>query len=240
MLSHFYEMRTRFLFIIAGILIPLLIILPFANSLHSFFVSPLLKELPIGGQMIATSVTSPFFIPLKVAFYVAIAISLPHTLYQIWKFFQPGLYPQEKLIGGVAVVSSVLLFIIGAAFAFSFVIPTVLKFIVGTTPDGVAVMTEIESYLNFLISILLAFGISFQMPIIVVVIAVLGVVEVKTLKEIRGYVIVGAFVIGAIFTPPDIISQVMLAVPLCLLYELGVIISAVILSRNKSAYDLVK
>ncbi|ABE48814.1 twin-arginine translocase subunit TatC [Methylobacillus flagellatus] len=231
-LSHFYELRTRFIRIIAGMLVPLLAILPFANELHGFFVTPLLNQLPAGGQMIATSVTSPFLIPLKIAFYVAVAVSLPHTLYQVWKFFQPGLYPKEKLISVLGVVSSVILFVIGACFAFYLVIPVVIKFIVGTAPEGVAVMTEIGSYLDFLVSIMLAFGISFQTPIIVVAIAALGIVELKTLREIRGYVVVGAFVVGAIFTPPDIISQFMLAIPLWLLYELGVFIAMLVVARR--------
>lgn len=233
LISHFRELRTRFIWIMLGILAPMLALIPFANELHSFFIAPLMKELPAGGQMIATSVVSPFITPIKVALYVALTISLPHTLYQIWKFFQPGLYQHEKLIAGVGLVASVLLFITGATFAFKFVIPVVLHFIVGTAPEGVAVMTEIESYLNFLISILLAFGISFQMPILVVAVVAMGMVEVRQLREARGYVVVGAFVVGAIFTPPDIISQFMLAVPLWLLYELGIIVANVLFNAKK-------
>ncbi|HEY0906514.1 MAG TPA: twin-arginine translocase subunit TatC [Methylophilus sp.] len=232
-LSHFYELRTRCIRIVIGLLLAFGITLPFANQLHQFLVTPLLSQLPAGGQMIATSVTAPFMIPLKVAMYVAVALSLPNTLYQLWKFVQPGLYPREKLISVIGVITSMTLFLCGAAFAFYLVIPVVFKFIIGSAPAGVAVMTEIGNYLDFLISITLAFGISFQTPMIVVVLACMGIVELKTLKEIRGYVVVAAFVIGAIFTPPDIISQCMLAVPLWLLYELGVLVASLLIYQRQ-------
>lgn len=231
-LSHFYELRTTCIRIVIGLLIAIGITLPFANELHQFFVRPLLSQLPVGGQMIATSVTSPFFIPLKIALYVAIALSLPNTLFQLWKFVQPGLYPKERLISVLGVISSILLFLAGAGFAFYVVIPVIFKFIIGSAPEGVAVMTEIGNYLDFLVSITLAFGVSFQTPIIVVAIAYMRLVEIKTLKAIRSYVIVGAFVIGAIFTPPDIISQFMLAIPLWLLYELGLLVASLLVFKR--------
>lgn len=231
-MSHFYELRSTCIRIVIGLLLALGVTLPFANQLHQFFVTPLLSQLPAGGQMIATSVTSPFLIPLKIALYVALALSLPNTLYQIWKFVQPGLYAREKLISVIGVLSSIVLFLLGAGFAFYVVIPVIFKFIIGSAPEGVAVMTEIGNYLDFLVSIMLAFGVSFQTPIIVVAIAYMGMVEVKTLKEIRSYVIVGAFVIGAIFTPPDIISQCMLAIPLWLLYELGVLVASMLIRKR--------
>ena len=231
-MSHFYELRSTCIRIVIGLLLALGVTLPFANQLHQFFVAPLLSQLPAGGQMIATSVTSPFLIPLKIALYVALALSLPNTLYQIWKFVQPGLYAREKLISVIGVLSSIVLFLLGAGFAFYVVIPVIFKFIIGSAPEGVAVMTEIGNYLDFLVSIMLAFGVSFQTPIIVVAIAYMGMVEVKTLKEIRSYVIVGAFVIGAIFTPPDIISQCMLAIPLWLLYELGVLVASMLIRKR--------
>lgn len=231
-LSHFYELRTRCIRIMIGLLAALVVTLPFANTLHTFFVHPLLSQLPAGGQMIATSVTSPFMIPLKIALYVAIALSLPNTLYQLWKFVQPGLYPKERVFSLIGVLSSILLLLLGASFAFYIVIPVMFKFILGSAPAGVAVMTEIGNYLDFLVSITLAFGISFQTPIIVVGVAYLGVVDIKTLKESRSYVIVGAFVIGAIFTPPDIISQCMLAIPLWLLYELGLLVASLLIHKR--------
>lgn len=237
-LSHFYELRTRFIHIIIGLLVALAVTIPFAAQLHQFFIAPLLNQLPVGGQLIATSVTSPFLVPLKIALYVAIAISLPNTLYQIWKFVQPGLYAKEKWIVVMGVISSVTLLAIGASFAFYVVAPVVFKFIIASAPAGVAVMTEIGNYLDFLVSIMLAFGVSFQTPIVVVVIACTGLVELKTLKEIRSYVIVGAFVIGAIFTPPDIISQLFLAIPLWLLYELGLLIASVLIARRETVPEL--
>lgn len=234
-LGHFYELRTRCICILLGLLLAACVTVPFANELHQFFVAPLLSQLPAGGRMIATSVMSPFMIPLKIALYVAFILSLPNTLYQLWKFVQPGLYPKEKLVSVMGVVASLSLFVLGACFAFYLVIPVVFKFIIGSAPAGVAVMTEIGNYLDFLISITLAFGVSFQTPIIVVAIAYMGLVELQTLKESRGYVIVGAFVIGAIFTPPDIISQFMLAIPLWLLYELGLLVARVLIYRRNRA-----
>lgn len=238
-MSHFYALRTTCIRIVIGLLLALAVTLPFANQLHQFFVAPLLSQLPAGGQMIATSVTSPFLIPLKIALYVAVALSLPNTLYQVWKFVQPGLYPKEKLVSVIGVLSSIVLFLLGAGFAFYVVIPVVFKFIIGSAPAGVAVMTEIGNYLDFLVSIMLAFGVSFQTPVIVVAIAYMGMVDISTLKAVRSYVIVGAFVIGAIFTPPDIISQCMLAIPLWLLYELGVLVaSALVYKRDREDVQL--
>lgn len=234
-LIHLYELREKFIRIIIGLLIALGITIPFAAQLHQFFIAPLLNQLPAGGQLLATSVTSPFMVPLKIALYVAIAISLPNTLYQIWKFVQPGLYVKEKWFVVVGVISSAILLIIGASFAFYVVAPVVFKFIISSAPVGVAVMTEIGNYVDFLISLMLAFGVSFQTPVIVVVIAYTGLVELKTLKEIRSYIIVGAFVIGAIFTPPDIISQLFLAIPLWLLYELGLLIASVLIYKRNRA-----
>ncbi|WP_020167196.1 MULTISPECIES: twin-arginine translocase subunit TatC [Methylotenera] len=234
-LIHLYELREKFIRIIIGLLIALGITIPFAAQLHQFFIAPLLNQLPAGGQLLATSVTSPFMVPLKIALYVAIAISLPNTLYQIWKFVQPGLYVKEKWFVVVGVISSAILLIIGASFAFYVVAPVVFKFIISSAPVGVAVMTEIGNYVDFLISIMLAFGVSFQTPVIVVVISYTGLVELKTLKEIRSYIIVGAFVIGAIFTPPDIISQLFLAIPLWLLYELGLLIASVLIYKRNRA-----
>jgi sec-independent protein translocase protein TatC len=232
-LGHLIELRSRLIKVVLGIMVALGVTVPFANQLHHFFVSPLLSQLPVNGQMIATTVTSPFLIPLKIAFYVALVISLPNTLYQLWKFVQPGLYPREKLISAIGIFSSILLFLAGASFAFYVVIPIVFKFVIGSAPEGVAVMTEIGNYLDFLISIIMAFGFSFQLPIIVIALACMEIVELKTLSEIRSYVIVGAFVIGAIFTPPDIISQFLLAIPLWMLYELGLLVSRLIISKRQ-------
>jgi sec-independent protein translocase protein TatC len=182
--------------------------------------------------MIATAVTTPFFVPLKVAMLAAVVISLPHTLYQIWAFVAPGLYGHEKRFALPMVFMSTLLFLAGMAFAYFLVMPVVFGFLTGTAPEGVAVMTDIGNYLDFVMTLFLAFGIAFEVPVAVVLLVRLGWVSVATLREIRSYVIVGAFVIGAIFTPPDVISQIMLAVPLWLLYEAGILVS-VLLTKSR-------
>lgn len=199
---------------------------PFANDIYSLLAAPLLNKLPIGGQMIATGVTTPFFVPIKVAMMTAFLVSLPHTLYQVWAFVAPGLYAHEKKFMIPMIVASSLLFLFGMAFAYFLVFPVVFGFIVGTAPEGVAVMTDIGNYLDFVMTLFFAFGLAFEVPIAVVMAVRFGWVSIAALKDARGYVVVGAFVIGAIFTPPDIISQFMLAVPMWLLYELGIVVAA--------------
>lgn len=227
-ISHLIELRDRLLRAAIGFLVTLLALLPFANELYSRLARPLLSQLPAGGKMIATSVTTPFFVPLKVAMLAAVMISLPFTLYQLWAFIAPGLYQHEKRFVLPMVLMSTLLFFVGIAFAFFLVLPLVFGFMTGTAPEGVAVMTDIGNYLDFVITLFLAFGIAFEVPVAVVLLVRLGWVSVETLRDIRSYVIVGAFVIGAIFTPPDVVSQVMLAVPLWLLYEAGILVSVLL------------
>jgi len=199
---------------------------PFANDIYSLLAAPLLNKLPLGGQMIATGVTTPFFVPIKVAMMTAFLVSLPHTLYQVWAFVAPGLYAHEKKFMIPMIVASSLLFLSGMAFAYFLVFPVVFGFIVGTAPEGVAVMTDIGNYLDFVMTLFFAFGLAFEVPIAVVMAVRFGWVSIAALKDARGYVVVGAFVVGAIFTPPDIISQFMLAVPMWLLYELGIVVAA--------------
>jgi sec-independent protein translocase protein TatC len=198
---------------------------PFANKIYALLAAPMLAKLPEGGQMIATAVTTPFFIPMKVAMMAAFVIALPHTLYQIWAFVAPGLYAHEKKLMVPVIAASSVLFLCGMAFAYFAVFPTVFGFIVSSAPAGVAVMTDIGEYLDFVMTLFMAFGLAFEVPIAVVLIARFGWVTIAQLKEARSYVIVGAFVLGAIFTPPDIISQFMLAVPLWLLYEVGILVA---------------
>lgn len=231
-LSHLIELRDRLLRIVAGIVITFLCLFPFASQIYTMLARPLLAKLPEGGQMIATAVTTPFFVPMKIALLTAVVVSLPHTLYQIWAFVAPGLYQHEKRFAGPMVVLSTLLFLAGMAFAYFLVFPVVFGFITSTAPEGVAVMTDIGNYLDFVITLFLAFGIAFEVPVAVVLMVKLGWVSVAMLKEIRAYVIVGAFVIGAIFTPPDVVSQVMLAVPLWLLYEAGILVSGLFTRRG--------
>jgi sec-independent protein translocase protein TatC len=231
--SHLIELRDRLLRIVIGFIFVFIAFFPFANKIYAYLATPLMSQLPAGGQMIATSVTTPFFVPMKVAMMAAFLVSLPHTLYQIWAFVAPGLYSHEKKLMVPMIVSSCVLFLCGMAFAFFLVFPVIFGFIVGTAPEGVAVMTDIGEYLDFVLTLFFAFGIAFEVPIAVVLAVRLGWVTVAMLKEARGYVIVGAFVIGAIFTPPDIISQFMLAVPIWLLYELGILVSA-LMQKNQN------
>lgn len=224
-ISHLIELRNRLLRIVLGFIVVFIGLFPFANKIYALLAEPMLAKLPAGGQMIATAVTTPFFVPMKVAMMAAFVISLPHTLYQVWAFISPGLYSHEKKLMVPVIVVSSLLFFLGMTFAYFAVFPTVFGFIVHSAPTGVAVMTDISEYLDFVLTLFMAFGLAFEVPIAVVLIARFGWVSIAQLKEVRGYVIVGAFILGAIFTPPDIISQFMLAVPLWLLYELGILVA---------------
>ncbi|CAN4266318.1 TatC Sec-independent protein secretion pathway component TatC [Methylophilaceae bacterium] len=239
-ISHLIELRNRLLRIVLGFVLVFIGLFPFANKIYALLAAPMLAQLPEGGQMIATAVTTPFFVPMKVAMMVAFIISLPHTLYQIWAFVAPGLYNHEKKLVVPVIAASTLLFIIGMVFAYFAVFPTVFGFIVGSAPVGVAVMTDIGEYLDFVMTLFMAFGLAFEVPIAVVLIARFGWVSVAQLKEARSYVIVGAFILGAIFTPPDIISQFMLAVPLWLLYEIGILISKYTTPKNPSELSSIK
>ena len=232
-ISHLIELRNRLLKIVLGFVLVFFALFPFANKIYALLASPMLAKLPAGGQMIATAVTTPFFVPMKVAMMAAFVISLPHTLYQVWAFVAPGLYAHEKKLMVPVITASSILFLAGMTFAYFAVFPVVFGFIVGSAPVGVAVMTDISQYLDFVMTLFLAFGLAFEVPIAVVLIARFGWVTIAQLKEARSYVIVGAFVIGAIFTPPDIISQFMLAVPLWLLYEVGIVVAQ--LSNPKSS-----
>ncbi len=224
-ISHLIELRNRLLRSVVGFILVFFGLFPFANKIYSLLAAPMLAKLPAGGQMIATAVTTPFFVPMKVAMMTAFVISLPHTLYQIWAFVAPGLYAHEKKLMLPVILASYVLFLTGMAFAYFAVFPVVFGFMVKSAPAGVAVMTDISQYLDFVITLFMAFGLAFEVPIAVVLVVRFSWVTVAQLKEVRSYVIVGAFIIGAIFTPPDIISQFMLAVPLWLLYEAGVLVA---------------
>jgi len=232
-ISHLIELRTRLLRIVIGLVVVFVALFPFANEIYTVLAAPLLTKLPMGGQMIATGVTTPFFVPMKVAMMAAFLISLPHTLYQVWAFVAPGLYTHEKRFMIPMIIFSSFLFLLGMSFAYFLVFPVVFGFIVGTAPEGVAVMTDIGNYLDFVMTLFFAFGLAFEVPIAVVMAVRFGWVGIPALRDARGYVVVGAFVIGAIFTPPDIISQFMLAVPMWLLYELGIIVA--IFTKQKPA-----
>src|SRR5574340_768482 len=227
-ISHLIEMRDRLLRAVLAVVIIFVCLFPWAQDIYALLARPLLAALPKGGQMIATEVTPPFFVPVKVTLMAAFLLALPWVFYQAWAFVAPGLYQHEKRIGVPLVIASVILFILGMAFAYFLVFPIVFGFIVGVAPEGVAVMTDIGKYLDFVMTLFLAFGVTFEVPVAVVLLVKMGMVSVAKLREIRPYVIVGAFVVGAIFTPPDVISQFMLAMPLWVLYELGIIVAAMI------------
>jgi sec-independent protein translocase protein TatC len=224
-IAHLVELRKRLLNSAVALLLVFLCLFPFARKLYALLAQPLLAKLPKGGQMIATDVTTPFFVPLKVALMASFLVALPYILYQIWRFVAPGLYAHEKRYVAPLITASVTLFFCGMAFAYFIVFPVVFGFITASAPQGVAVMTDIDKYLSFALGMFVAFGLAFQVPIAVVVLVRMGMVTTTKLKEIRPYVVVGAFVIGAIFTPPDVVSQFMLAMPLWLLYEAGIVVA---------------
>jgi sec-independent protein translocase protein TatC len=221
-IAHLVELRTRLLHAVVAVLLVFVCLFPWASDLYTLLARPLLARLPKGGQMIATDVTTPFFVPLKVALMTAFLIALPYILYQIWRFVAPGLYAHEKRLVWPLIIASSLLFFCGMAFAYFMVFPVVFGFITASAPHGVAVMTDIDKYLSFVLTMFMAFGITFQVPVAIVLLVRMGFVSVEKLREIRPYMVVGAFVVGAIFTPPDVVSQSMLAIPLWLLYEVGI------------------
>ena len=224
-LSHLFELRDRLIRILLSVGIVFICLFPWAKDLYALLAQPMLEVLPSGGQMIATDVVGVFLVPMKVTLMLAFLIALPYVLYQIWAFIAPGLYDHEKKLALPLVTASVALFFVGMAFAYFLVFPTVFGFMAKIAPEGVAWMTDIEKYVSFVMTTFVAFGVTFEVPVVVVVLVRIGIVELATLKEWRPYVIVGAFVIGAIFTPPDVISQLMLAIPLCLLFELGLLVA---------------
>ena len=224
-LSHLVELRSRLMHAIIAVLVVFVLLFPWAKEIYALLAQPMLRALPSGAQMIATDVTGTFLVPLKVTLMAAFLIALPYVLWQAWAFVAPGLYHNEKRLALPVIASSVVFFVIGMAFAYYFVFPVMFSFFAGYTPAGVTMMTDIEKYLSFVLTMFVAFGITFEVPVIVVVLVRMRVVKLEKLRAIRPYVIVGAFVVGAIFTPPDVISQLMLAVPLWLLYELGLLIA---------------
>lgn len=237
-ISHLIELRDRLLRTLIGFALVLLMLLPFANKIYSLLAAPLLAQLPSGGQMIATAVTTPFFVPMKVAMMAAFIISLPHTMYQAWSFVAPGLYAHEKKFMVPMIVASCCLFLMGMAFAYFLVLPVIFGFIISAAPVGVAVMTDIANYLDFVIGLFFAFGLAFQVPIAVILVVYFGWFDVIQLKAMRAYVVVVAFILGAIFTPPDVVSQFMLALPICMLYELGILLAGFIAKAKSSEPDM--
>jgi sec-independent protein translocase protein TatC len=227
-LSHLVELRSRLMRAIIAVFVVLLALFPFAKEIYALLARPLLAVLPQGATMIATDVTGTFLVPLKVTAMTAFLIALPYVLYQAWAFVAPGLYQHEKRLAMPVIVSSCFFFFVGMAFAYFFVFPIAFGFFAGYTPVGVQMMTDIDKYLSFVLTMFLAFGLTFETPVVVIVLVRMRIVSLEKLRSARPYVIVGAFVIGAIVTPPDVISQLLLAVPLWLLYELGLLLARLV------------
>ncbi|MGH8807775.1 MAG: twin-arginine translocase subunit TatC [Noviherbaspirillum sp.] len=226
-ISHLVELRNRVMKASAAIILVFLCLMPWAGTIYDLLAMPMMLALPAGSKMIATGVITPFLIPVKVTLLVAFMIALPVVLYQAWAFVAPGLYAHEKKLVAPLVVSSSILFLAGVAFCYFFVFGTVFKFVNDFAPKSIAVAPDIESYFGFVMTMFIAFGVTFEVPIVVIVLVRMGFVSVEKLKEIRPYVIVGAFVIAAVVTPPDVVSQLLLAIPLCLLYEVGLLLAPI-------------
>ena len=220
-ISHLVELRDRLLRALIAVGIVFVCLFPFASNLYDFLAQPLLSTLPEGAKMIATGVVTPFLIPVKVAAMVAFAVALPYVLYQAWAFIAPGLYAHEKRLVLPLVLASTVLFFLGVAFCYFFVFHLVFKFVFNIAPKSISVAPDIENYLNFVLTLFLAFGVTFEVPIVVLVLARMGIVTIEQLVSIRPYFIVVAFVVAAIVTPPDVVSQLMLAIPMWLLFEVG-------------------
>ena len=221
--SHLVELRARLLRAVVTLFLVLMALIPIANRLYTELAAPLVARLPAGAHLIATEVASSFFTPLKLALWAALFISMPMILYQLWAFVSPGLYRHEKRLARPLLVAALFLFYAGCAFAYFIVLPAAFKFLTAVTPDGVEMMTDITHYLDFVMLMFLAFGLCFEVPVAVVILAAVGVVDAEKLARFRSYAIVGAFAIAAFITPPDLLSMVMLAVPMCLLYEVGLL-----------------
>jgi sec-independent protein translocase protein TatC len=221
--SHLLELRSRLIKAIAAVLIVLVVLVPFANRLYALLAKPLVSRLPEGAHLIATEVASPFLTPLKLAFYTALFVSMPVILYQLWAFVSPGLYKHEKRLARPLLIAALVLFYMGCAFAYFLVLPAAFRFLTAVTPQGVEMMTDITHYLDFVVLMFFAFGLCFEVPVAVVILAAVGVVDLDKLRKGRRYAMVGAFAVSAVVTPPDITSMIMLAIPMCLLYEVGLL-----------------
>jgi sec-independent protein translocase protein TatC len=234
-LAHLIELRDRLLRMVIAVLIVFLVLAPFANTLYSLLADPLMRHMPTGSSMIAIEVASPFLIPFKLALVLAIFICVPFLLYQLWAFIAPGLYRHERRLAMPVLVSSTLLFYLGGLFAYFVVFPLVFAFLTATAPEGVSVMTDIGKYLDFVLTLFFAFGVAFEVPVVTFVMVWMGVTTPKALAEKRPYIIVGAFVIGMVLTPPDVISQTLLAVPMWLLFELGIFMARTFIPKKTEA-----
>lgn len=235
--AHLLELRDRLLRIVLVITAIFICLFPFANSIYSVLAEPLLVHMPSGSSMIAVEVISPFLTPLKMALYASIFLGMPYLLYQTWSFVAPGLYMREKRLAVPLLISSIILFYAGVAFAYFVVFPLVFQFLISVAPEGVAVMTDINKYLDFVLALFFAFGLAFEVPVATIILIATGITDADSLVKKRPYIIVGAFVFGMFLTPPDVISQIMLALPMWMLFELGIIMSRVLLKPSEDGEE---
>ena len=236
-ISHLVELRDRLLRAMLAVLVVFLCLMPWAGDVYDLLALPMMKTLPEGTHMIATGVITPFFVPVKVTMMAAFVIALPVVLYQVWAFVAPGLYAHERRMGLPLVLGSTILFVLGMAFCYFFVFGTVFTFIAEFAPKSITPAPDIEQYLSFVMTMFIAFGLTFEVPVAVILLAKTGVVSVAKLAAARPYVIVGAFVVAAVITPPDVVSQLLLAIPMCLLYEVGVIIARILVKDRPDGGD---
>jgi len=234
--DHLLELRTRLLRAVLGVLVVFSSLVYFAQDIYQYLAQPLLATMPAGSQMIATDVASPFFAPFKLTIVLSIFLAMPYILYQIWSFVAPGLYRNEKKLIAPLMLGSTLLFYSGIAFAYFIVFPVVFAFFTSVAPEGVVIATDISSYLDFVLKLFFAFGAAFEIPIAIILLCWTGVTTPNDLRKKRPYVVVGAFILGMLLTPPDIISQSMLAIPMLLLFEVGIIIAS-LNSRNEEVEE---
>lgn len=231
-ITHLIELRKRIIVSGIGFFIIFISLFPFSNKLYQLLANPIGKFLPKNSQLIATDITSPFFVPLKLTAIVAFIVCLPLIIFQLWKFIAPGLYQQEKKLLFGTIASSFILFIAGIIFCYFLVLPAIFHFIGSVKPDSITMLTDIGKYLDFVLTLAFTFGLAFETPVIIFLLIRFGFLSITTATKIRPYMLVGAFVIAAIITPPDILSQTMLAIPLYLLYELGVITARIFIKQN--------
>lgn len=231
-LSHLVELRNRLVRAVIALLIIFLCLMPWSSDIYDLLARPMLSALPEGTRMIATGVVTPFFVPIKITMLVAFVLALPFVLYQAWAFVAPGLYAHERRFAAPMIVGATLLFVSGMAFCYFFVFGTVFKFIYNVSPKSITVAPDIEQYLSFVMTMFLAFGVTFEVPIAVILLVKTGLVSVATLRQWRSYVIVGAFIVAAVVTPPDVVSQLMLAIPMCLLFEAGLLLATLVERRK--------
>lgn len=234
LISHLVELRDRLLRAVIAIGVLFLPCALYSNQLFTLIATPLMEKMPAGTSMIATTLVAPFMAPLKLALFIAVFLAMPYVLYQAWAFVAPGLYKHEKNFAVPLVVSSIVLFYAGAAFAHFVVFPLMFAFLTTTAPAGVQVMTDMANYLDFVLLLYFAFGIAFEIPVATVLLAATGMVRIETMTKNRGYVVLGIFIVAAFLTPPDAISQSFMAVPMYLLYEVGIIMSRVLIKRREA------